>query len=129
MMFPRVYIDNSTREHPTGFLGAQRLIDCLKRTARNVPKSTGEPAEQKKDEYKHGADAFRGLATIVDQVTNENERPTAPGHHAGGSRSRIRLPVQRRWERAGTDGRSRCWSQPEHARSFSTDARRGRQRY
>jgi hypothetical protein len=43
-----------------------------------VPKSTGEPAEQKKDEYKHGADAFRGLATIVDQVTNENERPTAP---------------------------------------------------
>lgn len=78
MMFPRTYIDNSKRDHPTGHLGPQRLIECLRRTARNVPKSTGEPAEQKKDEYKHGADALRGLATIADQVTNDNERPTAP---------------------------------------------------
>jgi phage terminase large subunit len=74
MMFPHVYIDNSTLEHPTGYLGGQRLIDCLSRTARNVPKTTGEPAEQKRDEYKHGADAFRGLATIVDQLTNDVER-------------------------------------------------------
>lgn len=74
MMFPRVYIDNSTLEHPTGFLGAQRLVTCLSRTARNVPKTTGEPAEQKRDQYKHGADAYRGLATIVDKVTNEAER-------------------------------------------------------
>lgn len=74
MMLPRVYIDNSTFQHPTGYLGAQRLIDCLRRTARNVPKTTGEPAEQKRDQYKHGADALRGLATIVDKVTNEVER-------------------------------------------------------
>ena len=83
MMFPRVYIDNSTLEHPTGHLGGQRLITCLSRTARNVPKTTGEPAQQKRDEYKHGADAFRGLATIVDKITNEVERPsraTVPGY-------------------------------------------------
>lgn len=78
MIFPRVYIDNSTIEHPTGYLGGQRLITCLSRTARIVPKNTGEPAEQKRDEYKHGADAFRGLATIADQISNENHREYKP---------------------------------------------------
>jgi len=79
MMFPRVYIDNSTFEHATGYLGAARLLDCMRRTTRNVPKSTGEPTEQKRDEFKHGADAFRGLATIVDRVTNEtSRRPNRP---------------------------------------------------
>ncbi len=79
MMFPRVYIDNSKFDHPTGHLGAQRLIECLRRTARNVPKTTGEPAEQKRDEYKHGADAYRGLATIVDQIVNDIDRRAPVG--------------------------------------------------
>lgn len=73
-MFPRVYIDNSKLDHPTGHLGAARLVECLRKTARNVPKTTGEPTDQKRDEFKHGADAFRGLATIVDKVTNEVEQ-------------------------------------------------------
>lgn len=74
MMFPRCYIDNTTRKRATGYLGAARLIDCMKRYRRNVPKTTGEPATPVHDEYSHGCDAWRGLATIVDQIRNEGEQ-------------------------------------------------------
>jgi hypothetical protein len=43
----------------------------LKRFRRNVPASTGEPGNPVHDEYSHGADAFGGLAVIVDQLTND----------------------------------------------------------
>ena len=73
MMFPRVYMDNTTRKRDTGFLGAARLVDCLKRYARNVPVSTGEPATPIHNQYSHAADAWRGLATIVDQIRNDGD--------------------------------------------------------
>ena len=73
MMFPRVYIDNSTRNRTTGFLGAARLVDCLKRYRRNVPTSTGEPGGPVHDANSHAADAFGGLAEIVDQIRNEGD--------------------------------------------------------
>lgn len=65
MMFPRVYMDEAKCE---------RLLMCLKRFARGVPESTGEPGAPIKNEYRHGADAFGQLALIVDQLSNENER-------------------------------------------------------
>lgn len=67
MMFPRVYMDDKK---------AERLLVCLKRFRRGVPEKTGEPGAPVKDEYRHGADAFGGLAMIVDKLSNENERPT-----------------------------------------------------
>ena len=67
MMFPRVYADEANTE---------RLITCLKRYRRALPESTGEPGHPVHDEYSHGADAYRGLAVIVDQIRNEKERPT-----------------------------------------------------
>ena len=75
MMFPRVYVDDSRLECETGYLGAARLMDCLKRYRRAVPESTGEPGHPVHDEYSHGADAWRGLAVIVDQISNDNEAP------------------------------------------------------
>jgi phage terminase large subunit len=66
MMFPRVYMDA---------VKCAPLLECLKRFRRAVPQSTGEPGLPVKDEYRHGADAFGGLAMIVDKLGNENEQP------------------------------------------------------
>lgn len=77
MMFPRVYVDDSRLDCDTGYLGAARLVDCLKRYRRAVPESTGEPGNPVHDEYSHGADAWRGLAMIVDQIRNDSDKPRA----------------------------------------------------
>lgn len=77
MMFPRVYFDDAqAEESATGYVGVGRLVECLKRYRRAIPQTTGEPAHPVHDEYSHGADAFRGLAMIVDQITND-DRPRA----------------------------------------------------
>lgn len=52
---------------------AGRLIECLKRYKRHIPKH-GEPSTPVHDEYSHGADNFRYLAIVADQLTNEDER-------------------------------------------------------
>lgn len=51
---------------------ADRLVQCLKRYRRNIPTTTGEPASPVHDEYSHGADAFRYLALVAPQLTNED---------------------------------------------------------
>ncbi len=53
-------------------LKADRLVQCLKRYRRNIPTTTGEPASPVHDEYSHGADAFRYLALVAPQLTNED---------------------------------------------------------
>lgn len=80
MMLPRCYIDDSTRKtlNGTGYLGGQRLIECLRRYRRTIPRTTGEPATPLHDEYSHGADAVRGLSMIVDKLTGEFTGPSAP---------------------------------------------------
>lgn len=79
MMFPRLYIDNSEFENDTWeYDGGARLIECLKRYRRAVPTTTGEPAKPVHDEFSHGADAVRGLATIVDKIRNDDRTPTVP---------------------------------------------------
>lgn len=57
-----------------GRRGVARLIECLKHYRRNIPKTTEEPTEPVKDEYSHGADAFRHLALCVEKMSNEGER-------------------------------------------------------
>jgi len=65
MLFPRAYLDEEK---------AARLLLCLKRYRRAVPEATGEPAKPVHDEYSHGADAWGGLAVIVDKLVNESDR-------------------------------------------------------
>lgn len=72
MMFPRVYMDDEK---------CDRLLTCLKHFRRNVPKTTDEPATPVKDKYRHGADAYGGLAMIVDKLSSL----------LGGERAKLRL--------------------------------------
>jgi phage terminase large subunit len=66
VVFPRVYFDKDK---------TVRLRECLKRYARSIPVTTGEPAKPKHDEFSHGADAFRYMALSVDRMTNETASP------------------------------------------------------
>lgn len=76
MLFPRLYIDNGEYENlDWTYDGGARLIECLKRYRRAVPLTTGEPAKPVHDEFSHGADATRALATIVDKMVNEADAP------------------------------------------------------
>jgi len=63
MALPRTYIDKTK--------GA-RLIECLKRYRRNIPSTTGEPGAPVHDQFSHGADAYRYLAIVADQMKNES---------------------------------------------------------
>lgn len=73
MVLPRTYIDESKCE---------RLVACLKRYKRHIPTTTNEPAKPLHDEYSHGADAMRGLAVIVDRLTNElYQMPKVGSYH------------------------------------------------
>jgi len=78
MMMPRIYIDNTERKRLTGYLGGARLIDCIRRYRRNVPRATNEPSVPVHDEYSHGCDMLRYLATIAHLIQNPSEVETAP---------------------------------------------------
>jgi len=60
-VFPRIYFDKDK----TG-----RLIECLKRYRRNINSKTGEAGAPLHDAFSHGADAFRYLCVVADQMTN-----------------------------------------------------------
>jgi phage terminase large subunit len=66
MAFPRCYFDQTK---------AMRLIECLKRYRRNVPVTTGEPARPVHDEFSHGADAFRYMAIVADELQSRGNEP------------------------------------------------------
>lgn len=66
LVFPRCYFD----EDKTG-----RLVDCLKRYRRQINLTTDEPMKPLHDEYSHGADAFRYMSIVVDQMGNEDPKP------------------------------------------------------
>lgn len=61
-MFPRVYFHESR---------AARLVECLKRYRWNINQKTGQGDSPLHDEFSHGADAFRYLSLVEDQMTNE----------------------------------------------------------
>lgn len=48
-----------------------RLRECLKRYRRGIPSTTGEPGSPLHDEFSHGADMYRYLAIVADQLTND----------------------------------------------------------
>lgn len=62
MAFPRCYFDKEK---------TARLVQCLKRYRRAIPKTTGEPSTPVHDEWSHGADAFRYLSIVAPQLSNE----------------------------------------------------------
>lgn len=62
MMLPRTYFDREK---------ASRLVECLRRYRRHRPATTGEPGRPIHDEFSHGADGYRYLSVIADQLTNE----------------------------------------------------------
>ena len=65
MVFPRCYFDKDK---------TVRLVHCLKRYRRSINKQTNEAGSPLHDEFSHGADDFRYMATIADQMTNSNDR-------------------------------------------------------
>lgn len=66
MTFPQCYFDEEK---------CARLVECLKRYRRNIPTTTEEPSTPVHDEYSHGADAFRYLATVADKLRNTDATP------------------------------------------------------
>lgn len=60
-IFPRIYFNKDRTE---------RLIECLKRYRWNINSKTGEAVRPLHDEFSHGADAFRYLALVADQLGN-----------------------------------------------------------
>ena len=61
-VFPRVYFNQARTE---------RLVECLKRYRWNISQKTGEALHPLHDEFSHGADAFRYLALVADELSNE----------------------------------------------------------
>lgn len=61
-IFPRIYF-NKTR--------TERLIECLKRYRWNISQKTGEAVRPLHDEFSHGADAFRYLSLVADELSND----------------------------------------------------------
>lgn len=49
-----------------------RLVECLKRYKRHIPKH-GEPSAPVHDQYSHGADNYRYISLVADQLTNDDE--------------------------------------------------------
>ena len=62
MLFPRCYIDKAK---------CDTLVECLKRYRRAINTATQEPGAPVHDAYSHGADAWRYLAVVADQLTND----------------------------------------------------------
>jgi phage terminase large subunit len=48
-----------------------RLVECLKRYRRSINQQTNEAGAPVHDEFSHGADAFRYIAVVADQLSNE----------------------------------------------------------
>lgn len=78
LVFPRIYIDNTARKRDTGYLGGARLVDCLKRLTRIIPRTTGEPGSVLHNQFSHGFDAFGGMAENVELIRNDLEPKPIP---------------------------------------------------
>jgi phage terminase large subunit len=70
MVFARTYFDKAK----TG-----RLVECLKRYRRSISAVTNEPGAPVHDEYSHGADAWRYLGVVADQLKNDADEKRKPG--------------------------------------------------
>lgn len=72
-LFPQLVMDNGKRtiNWPDAYLGAERLLYCLRRYKRIIPKSTGEESSPLHDEFSHACDAFGGLSEIAGRLRSE----------------------------------------------------------
>lgn len=61
-VFPRVYFHKTRTE---------RLIECLKRYRWNISQKTGQGVTPLHDQYSHGADCFRYMALVSEQLSND----------------------------------------------------------
>ena len=52
-----------------------RLVECLKRYRRSINAQTQEPGSPLHDEFSHGADCWRYVGVVADQMSNESARP------------------------------------------------------
>ena len=76
MLFPRLWMDKEK---------TARLQECLKRYRRSINATTLQPGAPLHDEYSHGADAFRYLATAIDSMRNDNIQPRKNRDYGAGS--------------------------------------------
>ena len=65
-VFPRIYFNKDRTE---------RLVECLKRYRWNINSKTGQATQPLHDEFSHGADAFRYLALVSEQLNNNIKTP------------------------------------------------------
>lgn len=63
LVWPRVFFDE---------IAAAPLLEHLKRYRRAVNARTNEPGAPLHDEHSHGADAWRYLCTVADQLSNDS---------------------------------------------------------
>lgn len=66
-----------------------RLVECLKRYRRNIGQRTGEAGGPLHDEFSHGADAFRYLALVADQLKNNDSAPSVDWSKSAAQGARI----------------------------------------
>ncbi|MBK8810769.1 MAG: PBSX family phage terminase large subunit [Acidobacteria bacterium] len=78
MAFQQTYFDKTKTE---------RLVECLKRYRRSINAQTNEPGAPLHDEFSHGADNYRYVALVADQLSNEDEV------------TRSRIPPRRAFDR------------------------------
>lgn len=67
-VFPRIYFNSESN-------GVKRLLECLKRYRRHISASTNEATKPVHDEFSHGADAFRYLCLVADELRNDVIKP------------------------------------------------------
>lgn len=65
LAFSRIYFDE---------VRTTRLLECLRRYKRQIHQTTQEAGAPQHDEFSHGADAFRYMAVIAEQMTNESRQ-------------------------------------------------------
>jgi len=68
-IFPRVYFDRDK---------ASQVFNVLGRYRRTINQATQQPGTPLHDDSSNGADAFRYMAVIADQMTNEEDRIEDP---------------------------------------------------
>lgn len=69
MAFGQAYFDKAK---------TARLVECLKRYRRSINAQTQEPGSPLHDEFSHGADCWRYVSVVADQMSNETGRVLAP---------------------------------------------------
>jgi phage terminase large subunit len=71
LLFPRVVFNRMPVDPQDPGRGTGRLLECLKRYRRAVPRSTAEPAKPVHDAFSHGADCFRYIAQAEPLMSND----------------------------------------------------------